>query len=85
MDDLAWQWMEGENIVALLAGVVYPLLGVECVPALLVYAMRWFLILGYCDTSYTMLHWIFWQGNGCQGVIATGACGKHPADLCMPL
>ena len=47
-----WQQKEIKNIVVLLAAVVYPPLAVKCVAALLVYAMRWFLIFGYCYTSY---------------------------------
>ena len=47
-----WQQMETKNIVALLATVVYPLLAVKCVAVLLIYAVRWFLIFGYCYTSY---------------------------------
>ena len=48
---MTWQQMETKFIVALLAAVVYPPLAVKCVAALLVYAVRWFLIFGYRYTS----------------------------------
>ena len=47
-----WQQMETKNIVVLLATVVYPPLAVKCVAASLVNAVRWFLIFGYCYSSY---------------------------------
>ena len=53
--------METKNIVVLLATVVYPLLAVKCVGVLLIYAVRWFLIFGYCYISYQC--WIGYPGR----------------------
>ena len=47
-----WQKMETNNIVVLLAAMVYPPLAIKCGAALLVYTVRWFLIFCYWYTSF---------------------------------
>ena len=70
-----WQQMETKNIVVLLAAVVYPPLAVKCVAALLAYDGRCFFNIQPLLYFLPMLHWISWQGNGFQAVIATGVGG----------
>ena len=70
-----WQQMETKNKVILLAAVVYLPLAVKCVAALLVYAVRLVFDIRLLLYFLSMLHWISWQGDRFQAVIATDPCG----------